>query len=416
MLSLLKQRSFVLIWLGQCGFGLGSTFAAFVVSWVLYDITGSEAAMGGVWFVFFLTSTLSFLIAGPYIDKYEHKKVLVFSEWGRATIFLSIALAFHFNILEIWMLYVGAMMIGIVEPVYRPASMAYIAKVVPKENLLKANSVLDGTTQLMNLIGPLLSGLLIGLVGADALLTGLVCILGITGGLLCLLPRTSLDRNKSEEQSWLEDFKEGLNFYRITPILLWMGLLVMWINFSFGAFQSMVFPYVLDHLNGDAFRVGLFNTMLALGMLGGAIWLGASKDPKKLRNVMIGAVILQGVFLVSLGWITNYWFALIAIAIIGITLITFNANNATLYQKKVPKHLQGRVFTLRMLFAQSGLPVGAGIGGLFAEVWGFTVLFSILGLSILIISLIAWNLPIFKELNKLNNEEQPKTEPYQKHS
>ncbi|WP_152550223.1 MFS transporter [Geomicrobium sp. JCM 19039] len=78
----------------------------------------------------------------------------------------------------------------------------------------------------------------------------------------------------------------------------------------------------------------------------------------------------------------------------------FTINNTTFYQKRVPEHLRGRVFAVRTILAQAGIPLGAGVGGLLAEAYNFTVLFIILGGLILLSTILAWSHKIFYELNK----------------
>lgn len=79
MRELLKNRSFVILWIAQGASGLGNTFAIFIMSWLLYDLTGSKFAMGSLWFVFMLSTIFSHIISGPYLDRVEKKKIMIFS-------------------------------------------------------------------------------------------------------------------------------------------------------------------------------------------------------------------------------------------------------------------------------------------------------------------------------------------------
>lgn len=83
----------------------------------------------------------------------------------------------------------------------------------------------------------------------------------------------------------------------------------------------------------------------------------------------------------------------------GLFAITFNINNTTLYQRRVPEHLRGRVFSVRILLAQAGIPFGAALGGLFAEAFSIPLLFAVLGILIVLTNLICWMHPIFEKLN-----------------
>ncbi|RNA67467.1 MFS transporter [Alteribacter keqinensis] len=82
------KGSFVVLWLARAGSGLGGTFAAFLMSWLVFDLTGSMVLMSSVWVAFMVPSILTHLISGPYIDRLQYKTVMIFSEWLRAAGFI----------------------------------------------------------------------------------------------------------------------------------------------------------------------------------------------------------------------------------------------------------------------------------------------------------------------------------------
>jgi hypothetical protein len=61
--------------------------------------------------------------------------------------------------------------------------------------------------------------------------------------------------------------------------------------------------------------------------------------------------------------------------------------------------LRGRVFAVRILLAQTGMPAGAMIGSVIAESWSIPGLFFIIGGFMCITVCIAFLLPIFHHLN-----------------
>ncbi|MEM5014867.1 hypothetical protein WKH31_01150 [Metabacillus indicus] len=51
-----------------------STFGTFLLSWILYEKTGSKLAMGTLWLVSISGQLIVQFIAGPYIDRLkEHQ-------------------------------------------------------------------------------------------------------------------------------------------------------------------------------------------------------------------------------------------------------------------------------------------------------------------------------------------------------
>ncbi|MGG0718139.1 MFS transporter [Robertmurraya massiliosenegalensis] len=398
MKELFLERKFVFLWLALAASSLGSTFATFSISWLVYEMTGSKMAMGSIWLSFMLPNIIIQMFAGPYLDRWDRKKVMIFSEWFRAAVFLIPIILLPLGLLQSWHLYLVSIAIGLAQPLFYPASMAYVADILPKDKLTKGNSILEGTGQLMTLLGPTLGGILISAFSVELVLFVLISALGIAGVLLMMNPSSKKEKVEQRE-SWFVQFKEGLQFFRIYPVLFWVGVMMMFINFSSGAAQPMFLPYITDELGGTAFQYGLFTSAFSLGMVGGSLLTGTLKEPKNRKRVMLGSLFMNGLFLLGLAWTPYYWVALVFSFGQGLFAIIFNINNTTLYQQRVPDHLRGRVFSVRILLAQAGIPFGAALGGVFAEVFSIPLLFAVLGMLTIITNLICWMHPIFEKLN-----------------
>ncbi|GAA0353079.1 MFS transporter [Bacillus horti] len=403
----MQNRSFMFIWLGQSASALGGTFTTFLMSWLAYEFTGSMVAMGSVWVFYMVPSIIVQLISGPYLDRWDRRAVMVFSEWVRAGTFLIALILFFTGQLGLVYLYIIALVMGIAEPLFRPSSMAYVAQILPKDKLVQGNSSLEGTMQLMMLIGPALAGLLLQLIGVQIIIGMLVIVLGLAGFFLFLLPKSN--HTYVQKEGWFTQFKEGLSFYKIYPVLLGVGILLMLMNFCVGAVSPMYLPYVTEVLSGSTFQYGLFMSAFSLGMVLGSVLIGAAKEPKDRRKLMLGAAFLEGVGFLVLGVSSVYVLSLLVAVIQGIFIMSFNIHNTTLYQRRVPEHLRGRVFSIRILLAQAGVPVGALLGGIVADAWGVSILFLAIGSLITLVAIIAFLTPIFKQLNDHVPEVQGET-------
>jgi MFS family permease len=404
--ELLGNRIIFFLWLGQAASALGSTFATFILSWLLYDITGSKAAMGGLWVAFMIPNLLMQLYSGPYVDRKDRRNIMLYSEWLRVAAFLFLISMTLLESLEVWHLYVTVVAIGIAEPFFRLSCMAYIANILPKEQLFKGNSLFEGTMQFMMLIGPVTGGLLIQWFKAESLLILLVIILGLSGALLFFIPRSQSVLHKKDDSSWLKQLSKGIAFYRIDPVLFWFSLLITVVNIGNGATMPMYLPYVSDVFGGTSVHYGLFTSSLYLGMILGSVWSAIRKELRDIRKVMLGVLTIQGVFLLLLGGVHHFLLSLFLIVGYGFCAVLSNIYSTTLYQKRVPDHLRGRVFAIQKLLAQLGLPIGAAVGGGLAEVWGISVLFALLGGFVMIVMGVAWISPIFRNLNRFPVEEK----------
>jgi MFS family permease len=398
MKELLKIRGFLILLIAQATSGLGATFATFIISWLVFELTGSLIAMGSIWVFYMVPTLFTQLWSGPFLDRWNRKKVMIFSAWARALAFLFPALMFSFNTLEIWHLYLTVVMVGLVEPLFSPSSSAYVARLLPKEKLMKGNSMLAGTAQVMLLIGPPLGALILQFIGEQAVLFSLVVIMGLGGTILFFL--TNFETvNPNARESWFKQFTQGLVFYKVNPVLFWTLMLVMIFNLCTGALTPLLLPFITDVLNGTPLQFGLVTSFASLGMILGSIWLGSRKEVKNRRLMMLGGLMGSGLMIFLLGWVGVIPLVLMLITVNGFCLVLFAVNNQTLFQMKVPDELRGRVFAVRMLFVQIGVPIGALVGGIIAETIGIAMLFSTLGAVLVVATGVAFMMPTFHELN-----------------
>ncbi|PTM57456.1 MFS transporter [Desmospora activa] len=400
MKELLRQRVFVLLWAGQIASGLGGMFATFVEGWLIFELTGSKMLMGSLHMTYLIPLLLVQLLVGPFLDRWDLRKVMVASELIRGAAYLFPAVMLTLGLLQPWHLFVSAMLMGCTEPLFRPAAMAYLPSVVSKEKLVKANSLLEGTMSFAMLAGPPVAGLLLMMWDAHVILYLLVVLMAIAGALIWFLPPKKKIASTQEKGAWVQQFREGVSFYKVQPVLLGTGLLIMVGNLCFSAANPMYLPYVLEVLGGTTFHYGLLMSSLSLGMIGGSLFMGWIAEPRRKKPYMLGANLIGGLCLGLLSLVYWYPLAIGLAAISGFFLIWFNILNTTLYQRFVPEELRGRVFSLRILLAQGGMPVGAFVGGITAESWGVTTLFALAGGLVVIASVVAWFLPVFRQLDQ----------------
>ncbi|WP_081797986.1 MFS transporter [Neobacillus dielmonensis] len=127
---------------------------------------------------------------------------------------------------------------------------------------------------------------------------------------------------------------------------------------------------------------------------------GLKKESDNRRIIMLSSYMIAGVFIGLLGIFQSFSILSICIFCVGFCSIVFSINNTTLYQKYVPSHLRGRVFAVRILLSQIGIPIGALFGGHFADYFGIAFLFSVMGVVIILVAIIAFFLPVFHQLDK----------------
>ncbi|MBJ8080887.1 MFS transporter [Bacillus wiedmannii] len=394
--NILKNRSFFFMWIGSAISELGGAFGTLCNSILVYELTGSEMALSSMWLLYFIPSLILQLISGPFIDKWSRKWIMIFSQWIRASVFLLPLVMLVLGSIEVWHIYVVQIVVGLITPLYTPASQAITPSIVRKEQLQDANAYIDGMTRLMMFLAPVLGGVVIHLIGTKLALFFVCICLFVSGTVLLYIKenRTS----QSIRKTWLEQFLHGFTYFFTKPIIVWLGIFLTFVQFGVGVTMVTNLPYIKDELSAGYAEFGYFMAGFPFGYVVGSILVG-KVTYKSRRILMLGGLFIGGLTYISLGFNHSIVIAVFIEVVAGICIAFFNVHNTTICQQTVPNNMIGQVFSVRLFFIRSAMPLGVLVGGILSEMWGVRALYFIIGSIICVTSLIGILLPYFKFLD-----------------
>ncbi|MBE7127990.1 MFS transporter [Bacillus mycoides] len=402
MNSVLKNSSFFFMWIGSAISELGGAFGTLCNSILVYELTGSKTALSSMWLLYFIPSLILQLISGPYIDKWSRKWIMIFSQWMRASVFLLPLVMLVTNSVEVWHIYVVQIIVGLITPLYTPASQAITPSIVSKEQLQDANAYIDGMTRLMMFLAPVLGGIVIHFIGMKLTLFFVCVCLFISGGLLLFITEKRIKQEL--RKTWLEEFLHGFTYFFTKPVIVWLGIFLTFVQFGVGVTMVTNLPYIKDELSAGYAEYGYFMAGFPLGYVVGSILVGKVKYRSR-RLLMLGGLFVGGLTYISLGLNNSIIIAIVIEVIAGICIAFFNVHNTTICQQTVPSNMIGKVFSVRLFFIRLAMPLGVLLGGILSEMWGVRVLYFIIGSIICVTSLIGILLPYFKFLDEAIEEK-----------
>ncbi|EJP99572.1 MFS transporter [Bacillus cereus] len=402
MKSVLKNRSFFYMWIGSAISELGGAFGTLCNSILVYELTGSKTALSSMWLLYLIPSLILQLISGPFIDKWSRKWIMIFSQWMRASVFLLPLAMLVTSSIEVWHIYVVQIIVGLITPLYTPASQAITPTVVNKEQLQDANAYIDGMTRLMMFLAPVIGGIVIKFIGIELTLSFVCMCLFISGGLLLFIKEKRVQQEI--RKTWIEQFLHGFTYFFTKPIIVWLGIFLTFVQFGVGVTMVTNLPYIKDELSAGYAEYGYFMAGFPLGYVVGSILVG-KVTYKSRRILMLGGLFIGGLTYISLGFNHSIIIAVIIEVIAGICISFFNVHNTTICQQTVPNNMIGKVFSVRLFFIRSAMPLGVLLGGILSEMWGVRVLYFIIGSIICVTSLIGILPPYFKFLDEAIEEK-----------
>lgn len=397
-------RPFWLLWAGQFISAVGDAFGLLALSWLLYQITGSPVAMGGLQAAMTVPSVLVWLAAGPWLDRVDRRRLLAVLDGVRAFAFAAVALLALTGHVRVWHLFALAILEGTALALFWAAGMAFVPGVVGPEGLARANAWLEAGLSAARLLGPGLAGALVARVGAPwALWVDAGSFLASAAALLLLPVRTPPPESRPEgaEGGYLTRWAEGFRFFGQVPALLIIMLILALANAGNEAGGAVFVPYVRERLGAGPAELGLMESVGSAGYLLGALLAGARGDVPRRRLQMLGALaVSSGAFaLLALPGPGQWWLAAACLFVSSGTGPFFNTLSHTIYQSLVPDRLRGRVMSVRLLVGQGIRPLGALCGGILADRVGAPAVFFLGGALPAAVALFGLLLPALRAVD-----------------
>jgi MFS family permease len=166
--AVLRIRNFRLLWIGQGISVLGDQFYLIALPWLVLQLTGDALAVGTVLALVAFPRALFMLVGGALIDRFSPRNVMLASDTLRLALVTLLTLLILVGSIQMWMLYVFALLFGLAAAFFYPAQPALIPQLVEEEQLQIGNVLNMGTAQLGLFAGLVIAGGLIALLDAGS--------------------------------------------------------------------------------------------------------------------------------------------------------------------------------------------------------------------------------------------------------
>lgn len=395
----LTVRNFLLLYIGETVSLLGDQFYIVALPWLTIQLTNSGIALGTVLMSAAVPRAVLMLFGGVVSDRFSPRLVMLVSNALRGLLVVLFATIVALKMTQLWHIYFFAAGFGIFDGFFIPASKSIIPSLVSKEQLIVSNTLSQGTSQLILLIGPALGGLLIATAGIEVafVIDGITFV--ITTITLLLMKETTakvtvlngeLNQNSASTKKTMNliaGMREGFYYaWRNQPLRIFLLVMVI-LNFLFiGPLQVGMTSLAHSRFPGGAVALGILQSAWGGGGLIGTL---TPQFVKKLPN--IGVLLLtiagvQGFGLFLLGFIGNIALASITIAVLGFCSCIFTVVGITWIQKQTQPEMLGRVMSLGMFSAFGVAPISFALAGLLVNL-NLTIMFTVAGSIMLITSL-----------------------------
>lgn len=393
---------FSAFWLGQTISLFGDRLHQVALGVLVLNVTGSPLATGLV----FMAATLPNLILGPvagtFVDRWDHKSVMVASDVIRAGLVLAVPAAAAYDIALVYPLVFA---ITAVSLFFRPAKTAVVPRLVRRpSDLLAANSATWTGETMADILGYPLAGLFVALLGTELALafwvdgaSYLISALLIGGIVIPPVIHDASARVGGALRSFMAELRDGWHVLRGEPRLFQNTLISTVSQLSVGTLIALAVVYARDGLDGRFISYpasfAALETAIGVGNLIGGVAVGIVGARLGKGRMVLAGFAVMGLATVILGLTSNVLIALLAAGLGGIANLVYIIPSQTLFAELTPAGYMGRVVALRSTLVFGAMTGSMAASAALAEVVPVGVVLAASGMITVVAAGVGWFLP-----------------------
>jgi MFS family permease len=393
----LRHRNFRLFFGGQSISLIGTWMTRIATAWLVYRLTHSALLLGTVSFMGQIPTFLLAPFAGVWIDRLDHRQVLV---WTQAlSMVQSLALAamtLSGRITIPWLLVLSAMQ-GLINAFDMPGRQSFMVHMVDdRRDLGNAIAINSSMVNMARLVGPSLAGMLIAISSEGwCFLVDGVSYLPVIASLLAM--RLHPPQAERKTTSTFTEMKAGWTY--VSKFLPVRTILLL-----FAVVSLMGMPFVVlmpifaaQVLHGGPHTLGFLMGAMGVGALASALSLAARKNVRGLVRMIPLAAAVFGVGLIGFGLSRTFWISMIMALVAGMGMMQGMAASNTVIQTIVTEDMRGRVMSYYTMAFVGMAPFGSLLAGTMAHAIGAPVTVIVNGSFVLRAGWFATRLPAVRD-------------------
>ena len=393
--ALLKNRDFVLLWLGQLVSQLADKIFFVLIIALLENYPNpnglaENSKYSALMIAFTIPAILFGSAGGIFVDRFSKKSILIGSDIARGLLTLLIPLLPR----QFFILLLLTFAISTMTQFFAPAEQAAIPILVRRNNLLAANAIFSST-----MMGALIVGFAVGepilslakaeiseKYGQEIVVGALYLLSSLSIQLINFKEHKQTEETQIVMNPWM-DFKEGLNYLKKNRLVLNAMLQLVTLYCVFAALTVLAIRLAAAYGLKEK-QFGFFLAAAGVGMVLGAAILGHwggrfHHKPLPLIGFLMMAVVL-GLFTFT----HNVLLALGLCAMLGVGASLIGVPMQTLIQQQTPPTMLGKVFGFQNHAVNIALSVPLAVTGPVTDAVGLRIV--LVGMSVLVAAVGVW--------------------------
>ena len=313
------------------------------------------------------------------MDRLRRRPILIVADLGRAVAIASIPIAFYFDALTIWQLYVVGFVNGCFTVFFDVAYQSYLPSVVERDQLVDGNSKLEITRSAAQILGPGAAGILIGLLKAPfaMLLDSLSYLWSAVFLFWIRRPEPPVEPHDEAahgpKPSMRQEIAVGLRYVTGHRWLRSIAATTGISNFFGNVLGAILILYLVRERDLGPAAIGIAFSIGSVGVLLAALTTTAATKRLGVGRMLVLTAIgfsLSGLPVAFAPDALIFWAVAVSGFMGGFFGVAWNINQVSLRQAITPPRMQGKMNATMRFIVWGTMPVGAILGGALGSLIG----------------------------------------------
>lgn len=241
------SKNFTILTLGSFVSMLGNSVSGYIISLMIFDMTGSVFLFSVFTVSFYLPKMLFSMFAGAYMDRFSRKRVIYTLDFTSAFLYGIIFFILFFGLNFYWLFLILVLIVGSINGIYEVAFNSLFPNTISKDAYSKAYAVSSMIQPLALCMIPVAS-LIYYNVGSAAPLFIFNVVAFLTAAIFetridCPESHVNTDEKNLTFSAYKEDIKEGFNYTASDKGLMAITVYFCIMNFASGAYGTLALPF-----------------------------------------------------------------------------------------------------------------------------------------------------------------------------
>ena len=280
----LWNRDYVLLLQGNAVSTIGDIIYSVAIGFWVYQQTGSSTLMGLMSSIsMFITMFLS-PFCGSIVDKCNRKGLIVGIDLLQGAVMLSVGVLAYINSLSVPIVLIAALLTAFGSVFYSPAISTIMLDIIPRDDMVRGQSIYGGVNSLINLIGSAMGGAFVALLGVPLMvvINGISNLYSACTEVFVRIPKTIQQGERVSVKGVLDDMSHAARVIFSDKYLKIFVPAALVINLLASGPFTLLLPFCIE----KGFTVDMYGYLAAIyssAYVLGALLLGSIKLTSRAR-------------------------------------------------------------------------------------------------------------------------------------